>query len=107
MLVNTNRISVRNWFTQQLKAEGISYSRLYSNKAKTHPKAVLGYRMKYYAVKRTEHKNVPLAIRTDMINMRAEVIGLPYRLELERAQGSYGYPVRSLRIVPVSDAKQK
>lgn len=102
MLVNTNRISVRNWFTEQVKKHGASYVRLYSNKATTHPKAVLGYRMKYYAVKRDcTCNNVPLREVVELINNRARLIGLPYRLELERVYAAFK-PHTNLRIVPAT-----
>lgn len=97
------RVPVRNWFTDQLKAEGVGYLRLYSTKAKKHPKAVLGYRMKFYRLKRAEHKNVPLTTRIDMVNSRAQAIGLPYRLELEKVLTGYARPIANARIVPVSD----
>lgn len=99
MLCNNNRISVRNWFTQQLKGH-VDYLRLYSNKASAHPKAVLGYRMKYYGVKRTQPcKNVPLRVTVELINSNAQAIGLPYRLEVERVFLGC-VPRTNLRIVP-------
>ncbi|QIW90719.1 UNVERIFIED_ORG: hypothetical protein GCAPEGMB_00400 [Vibrio phage V07] len=97
-----NRIEVRNWFTAQLKAQGISYVRLYSNKAKKHPKAVHGYRMKYYAVKRDQHRNVSIVTRLEFINAKAKALGIPFALERDLSLNGYLHTVQSLRIVPVS-----
>lgn len=98
-----SRIEVRNWFTAQLKLQGISYCRLYSNKAPKHPKAVHGYRMKYYAVKRDQHKNVPIVTRLEFINAKAHAVGIPFALERDLGLNAYLHTAQSLRIVPVSD----
>lgn len=100
-----NRVEVRNWFTAQLKLQCISYCRLYSNKTPKHPKAVHGYRMKYYAVKRDQHKNVSIGTRLELINTKARAVGIPFALERDLGLNAYRHTVQSLRIVPVSDCK--